>query len=157
MILRQSLAARNLSKFAAAVVIVCFFGYSLTAVADPPPWSMTPQVMSQKEVHNFVAAVGVGANVFARISSSGSGPPQFSTVGGRIVSITDTSVALSVWTKGKTTIETYAYADIMEIHESPAGKKHALLALGIIAGGLAALLVIVLHHHPPAQPSGGPG
>ena len=156
MFVRSRPAVGILTKFAAAVVIVCLFGYNLSAVADPPPWVMRPNNMSEKEVHDFVKTAGVGVNVLAEVSSSASGSLQFSSVGGEIASISDTSVDLKVRVKGKTVVQTYAYKDILEIHESPAGKKHQLLALVIIAGVATALLVIVLHHHPPAKPAGGP-
>lgn len=155
MFVRCRPAAGILSKVAAAVVIVCLFGYNLSAVADPPPWVMRPNNMSEKEVHDFVVTAGVGANVLAEISSSASGSLQFSSVGGEIASISGTSVDLKVRVKGKAVVRTYAYKDILEIHESPAGKKHQLLAVVIVVGALTALLVIVLHHHPPAPEIGG--
>lgn len=137
------------AKLTSMLVLLCLFPCTLQAALPRALPSMSVQA-----VHDTVVQLGIGKGVYARISSSGPGPLEFSYVGGRIVSISDKSVDLSV-RKGHTdSVQTFAYKDIDELHAAPVSGKRELLAVAIIGGLATLLLVVVLHHHPPAPEIG---
>ena len=66
------------------------------------------------------------------------------------MAISDTSLQMSVKTKGKTSVETYAYKDVAEIHEVRILPKGELV--GAVLGATAcAILVYELSRHYPNE------
>src|ERR1017187_6828746 len=132
---RHRPAAGILYRFTAAAVIVCLFGYSLSAVVAKPLASMSKQA-----VHSVVEKLGVGEPVSARLSSSGPGAVQYRDISGKIASISDQSFGLSVKKGSKVSVQTFSYTDVDEIHGTRVNVKYVVLATVIAASVFAALI-----------------
>ena len=132
---RHRPAACILSRFTAAAVIICLFGYTLSAIAAKPLASMSTQA-----VHSAVEKLGVGEPISARLSSSGPGPVQYTDISGKIASISDQSFDLSVKKGRKISVQTFAYANVDEIHGTRVNVKYVVLATVVTAAVIAALI-----------------
>jgi hypothetical protein len=98
--------------------------------------------MSEQQVHDAVARLGVGSNVSVRISTMASGALQYSSVYGRVASVSASSFDLSVRKGHDDAVQTLAYKDVDELH--PGGGTNRGLLIVVVAIGAAAITLVAV-------------
>jgi hypothetical protein len=98
--------------------------------------------MSEQQVHDAVARLGVGSNVSVRISTMASGALQYSNEYGRIASVSAASFDLSIRKGHTVSTPTLAYKDVDEIHGTANIKPTELIVGAAVTVGLFVGLVV---------------
>jgi hypothetical protein len=100
--------------------------------------------MSEQEVRQTVAKLPIGKTVSLRLRPSVPGDLHFTTVSGRIASVSDTSFSLTVGRGHNRAERTVVYKDVDEI-ETTMSRKDIVIALVVTVGLLAVAAAVVRH------------